>query len=785
MNSVRIFSGSSLLVLILMAASAQLLFRTQVQTDMTAFMPQQQDRLQSLLQLQLEQGPAARMWLLALSGASADELAEASHLFSRKARESGDFIQVLNGQQEPDDELRKILFRYRYLLSDRIRADSYTADGLHQMFLGLLDVLRSPLSTFSKALVPEDPGGESLYLLERLSPKGNALQIRQGVWLDQEGSRALLILQSRASGTDLDAQLALKQQMAQWLESIRAEKGWQTLELQYAGVPALSLETRQRIRSASQRTGILAGGIMLLFMFLVFRRPRRVLMTALPLLTAVVVGAATVSFFFGGIHGITLAFGATLLGVAIDYPVHLLVHQQPGESLAASMRRIRPTLFQGVLSTVLGFSVMLWSDFPGLVQLGLFSVSGLLMAAWVTAFVLPGLDASEPRPLPLLSRLPGAVPHRPVALQLALVMIVLGLFLWTIQARPLWSEDIRMLSPVPDQLKQQDGRLRAALGAADPSAVLLVSGRDDQEVLRRQEALQPLLQSAREQGLIKGVESAAALLPSVRLQEQRQSWIPRQNEVQRRLEEALADLPFKAGLFTPYVQALESSRSLAALMPESLQGTALELRLQSLLIPVAEGVVGIMPLTGLQDIAAFRTLLGGVVGEDVRLFDIPAETAGMMAGFQEDMLHKAGLASLAILLLLVFWLRDLRHCLRVLLPVGLAVLVSVMVVLQFSRGMNLFHIVGLLLVAGIGLDYALFFSRRVSSADDGRRTLYALLICSLSTVSVFAILVLSAIPVLQAMGITVASGSLAAFLLSWLLAPPATADTNRRLMTER
>jgi predicted exporter len=774
-----------LLVGVLLAALAQLIFRTQVQTDMTAFLPREHDRLQSLLQLQLEQGPAARMWLLALSGGSRDELLGASRQFARKARDSGYFSRVLNGPRMLDANLQELLFRYRYLLSDRIRVDSYSVSGLHRMFVGLLADLRSPLSTFSKALIPADPGGESLHLLEQLSRKGNVLRIEQGIWMDQEGRKALLLLHSRVSGTDLDRQRELKRQMNLWLESIRKASGLQTLNLQYAGVPALSLETRQRIRDASQRMGILAGALMLAFMFLVFRDPRRVLMTALPLFTAVAVGAASVSFVFGGIHGITLAFGATLLGVAIDYPVHLLVHQRRGESLTASMRRIRPTLFQGVLSTVLGFSAMLWSDFPGLVQLGLFSISGLLMAAWVTGFVLPVLNAGRPGSLPLFSRLPGMTGSSHTSVRLVLTATILGWFLWTLQIQPLWSRDIRSLSPVPDQVKQQDGRLRALMGAADPSAVLLVTGQDEQQVLQRQELLQPLLQQALEQGLVGDVESAASLVPSVRLQRQRQSWIPQRQELLLHLEQALAGLPFKPGVFTAFVQDLENSRKLTFLVPDSLHDTPLGLRLDALLLPASDGVIGVMPLVGVEDFPAFRALLESVEGREVWLFDIPGETARMMAGFRDDMVYKAGLASLAILLLLAAWLKDMRRCMRVLLPVALAVLVSVTVVLQSGQGLNLFHIVGLLLVAGIGLDYALFFSRRVDSVEEWQRTLYALLICSLSTLAVFAILALSGIPVLQAIAITVAAGSLAAFILSWLFAPAGAIDTTRKAMVEQ
>ncbi len=121
------------------------------------------------------------------------------------------------------------------------------------------------------------------------------------------------------------------------------------------------------------------------------------------------------------------------------------------------------------------------------------------------------------------------------------------------------------------------------------------------------------------------------------------------------------------------------------------------------------------------------------------------------------------------MLILVFGLRDHVRGLRVLLPIVLAVGLAASFPVLLGYRLNLFHLVSLLLVAGIGLDYALFFSRREAS-EDRLRTQHALLVCSTSTLVVFAMLAASSIPVLQAIGMTVATGVLSAFVLSWLFA---------------
>ncbi|MCZ7601113.1 MAG: hypothetical protein M5U09_29895 [Gammaproteobacteria bacterium] len=81
---------------------------------------------------------------------------------------------------------------------------------------------------------------------------------------------------------------------------------------------------------------------------------------------------------FGNIHGITLAFGITLIGVAVDYPIHFFSHLKGGRAHAEEcIRTIWPTPALGVISTIIAYAIRVLSEFTGLKQLGLFTVVGL------------------------------------------------------------------------------------------------------------------------------------------------------------------------------------------------------------------------------------------------------------------------------------------------------------------------------------------------------------------------------------------------------------------------
>ena len=125
----------------------------------------------------------------------------------------------------------------------------------------------------------------------------------------------------------------------------------------------------------------------------------------------------------------------------------------------------------------------------------------------------------------------------------------------------------------------------------------------------------------------------------------------------------------------------------------------------------------------------------------------------------------------AVLLTLTVWiaLRQPRRVWRVLLPMALTTLIILAVLRGTGVELNLFHLVALILAAGLGLDYALFFDHAGDDRADQLRTLHALIVCSLMTLLVFCLLALSSIPVLRAIGTTVTLGVLANFVLALLV----------------
>lgn len=772
-------------LIVLFLALLQVIFNTQLQTDIASFMPAGRNDEQRQLLDEFQRGSAARLWLIAVTAnadqpVNSDQIISQSQQLAQNLRQSDLFSAVLNGPAAMDDAQSQKLFSYRYLLDKSITADSFSVAELNKALLLQLEEMTSPFSSFSKRLLVSDPTAAMQRISGNLEGYQSSLETTNRVWYSSKDKRALLIASSKEQGSDIDAQ-----EKAYYVIKTAFELSNRDLNssLLVSGSPLFAVAARERIRQESRLLSFAAGLFMLVFMLLVFRSATAVLLTMLPLAGGLLIATALVSLLYGSIHGITLAFGITLLGVAIDYPVHLLMQAKKESSLQQAAVRIWPVLKLGVLTTALGYGAMIWTNFTGLSQLGMFSFVGLLSAAIITRTLLPLLNKQLPGQSTVPQAVSGLMMNRcglkVAAIAIVGMIVVSFINLLNNDSFPpvgVWSHDIADLSPVPAELLRRDRMLRSIIGAPEAASMIRVEANDVEGVLQKQEQLKPILIEAIRKGYLVHSQSAADLLPSIDTQQFRQSLLPDKQTLTQRLHDALHGLPFRAEKFEPFVEAVTQTKSLLPLGPDDLRGTVAGAALQGLLSTTQEqsskGASGVVRLTGLKEPRALEALVNEAGLPQVTFINIKAGTSELMDEFRLEMLSRVAWVAAVIMLVLLVGLRNVRQSIKVISPVVLAVMFSALVPLWLGESLNIFHLVSLLLVTGLGLDYALFFNSAANDSSDAGTIFYSLIICSTSSLIVFAMLAFSEIPVLHAIGVTVASGVVAAFVLSWWFSAP-------------
>ena len=751
--------------MILLLAGWAIAQRLELSGDLRKFMPAAQTPAQKLLIDEMGEGPGSRLLLMSIEGSDAETLADQSRALHAALAARTEFSLVANGGDASLESIPAHLRPYRYLLSDSFDTQPLDGELLRDALQARVQDLGSPAAALIEPLLPSDPTLETLQLAERWQP-ANAPQRLHGVWFDRAGNKVLLVVQTHAAGFDPTGQQAAVDAIHADFAAVSAGTG---SKLVLTGPGAFSVEIGARTAGEAQLIGMVDSIGLILLLWLAYRSWKMPLLGALPLATAGLAGLGAVALLFDGVHGITVAFGFTLIGVVQDYPIHLFSHQRPGVSPWDNARALWPTLATGVVATCIAYVTFLFSGVDGLQQLAVFTIAGLGAAALATRFLLPALIDPAPRDFAdslllaswwqLIARLPRLRWSLGVVAAIALAIIVFA-------PGPFWQNDLSRLTPVPADALARDAVLREELGAPDVRYVMTLAGKDEEQVLQASERLRPALEELVASGALDGYDLAARYLPSAATQQARQQALPQAAAMQSMLQAVVADSPFNHDAFNPFLLDVETARQAAPLTRADLQGTPLATSVEGLLLSGSDHVTALVSLSGLQDPVA----VARVAAENgAQLLDLKEASESLVAAYRGRVLAALGVA--AILLVITVWvsLRQPRRVIRVLLPMALTTLLILAILRGLGVELNLFHLVALILAAGLGLDYALFFDHAGDDRDDQLRTLHALIVCSLMTLLVFTLLGLSSIPVLRAIGSTVAVGVLGNFVLALLV----------------
>lgn len=800
------------------ALAAWVVARASYTADLSAFLPRSPDARQQLLIAQLQSGLASRTLLIGIEGGTVAARAEASRSLAAALRASGLFEQVQNGERAAFAEVGRWLFEHRYALSPAVAPGRFSAEGLREALADTLSLLGTPAGAAAREVLPRDPTGEMPRIVESLIP-AQAPRLEGGVWMSRQAARAVLLASTKAEGADLDAQQAAVQRVhaafaalstGAPLASLPAASAGGSraggassppgvaggaargLTLQLSGPPLFAVQSRAVIHREVHWLGAAGAAVVALLLLAAFASPRALASAMLPVASGVLAGIAAVALGFGHVHGMTLGFGATLIGESVDYAIYYLVQARRGAAAGGAGRRTNgapgaaaapgwrqwlasgwPTMRLGVATSVCGFAALLFSGFPGLAQLGLFSIAGLVGAALTTRWLLPvllpdgapgtGVRAALGRAtgaaLAALPRLKGAVLALGAA---ALVLLALR--------ADLWRADLAALSPLPREALALDAALRADLGASDARTLVVVQGEDIETTLQRAEAAAARLETLVERGQLGGFDSVTRWLPSRATQERRRASLPEPAALPALFAQAAQGTPLApqaAALAASFAAEVERARAAGALTAEAVAASPAKPLAEALLLRSASGGAGpgrytaLLPLQAApaasahgqiqtqtqtrtqpqaqaQDQRQGRALAppapgtapaaeAGTAGErgidaaavaaaldglpETQALDVKAELDRLYQHYLREALWQAVLGAAAVVALMALVLRDARRTLAVCQPLALAVLLVLAGLAVAGVSLGILHLVGLLLVVAVGSNYALFFDQ--------------------------------------------------------------------------
>ena len=505
--------------------------------------------------------------------------------------------------------------------------------------------------------------------------------------------------------------------------------------------------------------GLISLVAILALTFLVFRDMQPIGLSLLAISVGILGGAAAILIFYEKIHLFSLIFGAGLMGVSVDYAFHYCCQRFSHIPSVTRLNSILRGLTLGLISSVVGFLMLVWAPFPGLRQIAVFSATGLTMSYTTVVLIFPLLDKAknldmndeilmlikfhynfwDRRDLSFARWVGGA--------------ILLGLFIMGFTNFKA-EDDIRKLQSLPDNLRKEELVIRKLTGRHDATQFFLISGSTQEEVLIREEALALELERLVGKHALSGYLSVSSFVPSIKQQ--------KENRVLAR--ELLLGMNLKKHLenMGANPQFGYDEHELNYLSPELVRDRSIFPFIDFLqLARDNQNFIHLLSLRGVNDVGALSSLADKF--SKVKFVDPTQDISLILADYRIRALSLFSIACLLIFCFMSFFYGT-KGAFRVMTPPLIAVVVTPFVIAAFGGIFTFFSAMALILVFALGMDYSLFCAESLKSHMN--ISLLANGLSALSTIFAFGMLALSEMYAVHSFGATILVGIVLAFGLA-------------------
>ena len=468
---------------------------------------------------------------------------------------------------------------------------------------------------------------------------------------------------------------------------------------------------------------------------------------------------------FGSVYLFTLVFGASLIGISVDYAFfyyseHLLSKQQwqPLQGL----KNIFPGITLGLINIIIAYIIIAFTPFPGLQQLAIFASIGLAMAYLTVVCFFPMVIKAKPyrfKPILLnltnwfLSQWKRLSPRKVVYLYtVLLILIIIGL----LQVKA--NDNIQVLQSVPQSLKQNEKDIKNIIGSNISTNFIVIQGKTPEDVLQNEDKLTKIIHQKFPE-INEAYLAINPYVPTISYQKQNYHLI-QQNLIQKNL--------------TAYLKKIGVPNKKAKIIKSKLENTPFKpLTIQAWLNSPVSASLKFLWLGKIQNQYVTILLPSNKISpeklhyltqslKNVTYINKAKDISNIFKSYRIKLTLLLICAYFALFALLCFRYNFKKACFYILPPI-FASLLSLAILGWLQIPLTLFNVLALILVLGIAVDYILFFSESKSTYQS---TMLATSLSALTTILSFGLLALSSTPAIAYFGLTVLVGIICAFLLS-------------------
>ncbi len=576
--------------------------------------------------------------------------------------------------------------------------------------------LASPTSLVTKEFIKKDPLGLTFLGIRKL----NALNISKDFKLEdsyivtKDGKNLLLFIDPKNKSNDTKANEFFVDQLNIIKDSLNKQFKGKT-EISYFGSPVIAVANAQQIKKDIQNTVVISMTVLLVLLIYYFRNFFTPIIVFLPTVFSVFLALLVLYFIKDKISAISLSVGAILIGITIDYALHILTHYKHNNNIEELYKEITQPIILSSATTAVSFLCLVFVRSEALKDLGLFAAITVILSSFTALIIVPQLykpkEKGENLNTNFIDKI-GSYPYeknKPLIIGCS-VIILACLFGFRHVG---FNEDIGDLNYIPKELKISEAKLQKLSDITSKSIYTISYGNSEEEALARNSELSSFLEKEKKQGKILSYNSIGSVVLSEKDQQKKiEEWnnFWNGNKKNETISELIGNgnkLGFNSSAFDNFNQVLNKNYTTLSLKDYE-KVKALQI---SEFMSNENGFYTVSNVVKVDETKRDAFIKDIEKKHDALAIDRQQMNENFLGLLKRDFNTLINYSLLAIILTIIVFFRNFELTILTMFPIVLTGVVTAGILYFLGLELNIFSTVVCTLVFGVGDDFSIFLTQ--------------------------------------------------------------------------
>lgn len=652
-------------------------------------------------------------------GTSIDELTQSASSFLDSLQKNyPEYIKSIQGKVDDTQVLNTFNLVYDNLplfLDDedyKVIDQKLKSDSIQLQMEQNYRTLVSPSGIIAKKSILNDPLGLSFIALKKLQKLGVAedFKLRNGFLLNKEETNILLFITPVHPSSATVENQPLAEGLSRLKNTMDSKYG-DSIHISFFGAALVAVANAQQVKNDIIFTVSIAMVILLVLLMLFYKRITLPLILFAPTLFGALLAISLLALTREYISAVSLGIGAILLGVTLDYALHILTHIRKGEELQLLYREVAPSILMSSLTTASAFLCLLFLESQALQDLGIFASISVVGSAIFSLLFIPHVyvfEGHKERKTTVLEKVAAFELHKS---KWAIGIISLGLILSVFYYnRVSFNQDISKLNYESEALIEARKKLESLTDLESKSVYLSTYGEEQEEVLQQNDAIYQNLQKLKQDGTLVNFTSVSSLVKSEKTQNKKiERWQnfwtnPKMDSLKIEINENAENLGFKTSTFQSFYDWLQMDFDPMELS-EFKDVPAISV--DDYIVKDSTGTT-VTSLIKLNDDKYDQLKSHFSAEENTLLINRKEVNESFLGTLKRDFNRLLWLSLVTVVLILALFYRSLSLTIITAVPIFLTWFLTVGVMGVLDIEFNIFNIIICSFIFGLGVDYSIF-----------------------------------------------------------------------------